>query len=245
MNFLKEPNLPEKRVKYVIVSDYQPEFRKELEENYHINTIFDFEIKNIKAAERYHADMCVCHIKERIFFVSSECNILKQELEKLGGTIFDCDDITQKFPKLNLCILKNKVLCNIKRADKVLLEFLKKQNSEILNIHQSYTKCSAAIVSENAVITSDESVYQACRKNQIDVLKIRTGFIQLDGYDYGFIGGTCGLLDKNLLAFSGNIKLHPDYENIKAFCRNYQVDLTSLGNQILYDIGGILPIGYE
>ena len=66
--------------------------------------------------------------------------------------------------------------------------------------------------------------------------------IQLDGYDYGFIGGCCGFIDKNTLVFSGNVKLHKNYEDIKAFAGNYKVDVVSLSNEMLYDIGGILPV---
>ena len=74
------------------------------------------------------------------------------------------------------------------------------------------------------------------------MLKIQKGFISLPGYDYGFIGGCCGKLSKNILAFTGKIESHPDYNNIKDFCRNYNVNVLSLTNDDLLDIGGILPI---
>ena len=85
-------------------------------------------------------------------------------------------------------------------------------------------------------------IYKICVANQIDVLKISVGDILLDGYAYGFIGGCCGLVSKDTLAFSGNVGLHRDFENMRDFTRNHHVELYSLTNEKLYDIGGILPI---
>ena len=64
----------------------------------------------------------------------------------------------------------------------------------------------------------------------------------LDGYDYGFIGGACCKISKGVLAFFGNAKAHKCYDDIKAFCKNYNVDLLSLANERLCDIGSFMPI---
>lgn len=56
----------------------------------------------------------------------------------------------------------------------------------------------------------------------------------------GFIGGASGLINKNLLCFNGDIKTHPDYENINSFCKNVGVEVYSLNKGMLKDIGSII-----
>ena len=53
---------------------------------------------------------------------------------------------------------------------------LEKDGKRILHTNQSYAKCSSAVVGENAIITSDESIYRVCIENKIDVLKISVGY---------------------------------------------------------------------
>lgn len=221
--FLKNPNLPENMVSEVMLSDYKPEFKRELE-RMGIKATVPKMIENIEGSERYHADMSVLHIGGDKFLYA----------DKLS------EEVTAEKPLLNICIFGENVICNTKTAYKPALEMLK--DKKIIHTNQRYAKCCCAVISENAVITSDNGIYKICVANQIDVLKISVGDILLDGYAYGFIGGCCGLVSKDTLAFSGNVELHRDFENMRDFARNHHVELYSLTNEKLYDIGGILPI---
>ncbi len=223
--FVQKANLPESKVSEVIMSDYKPFLKKELE-MMGIKVRVPKRLEFVKGSESYHADMAVCHLGGERFFYADEIDEI----------------VTAGKPLLNVCIFGENVICNTKKAYKPLLEILGKEGKRILHTNQSYAKCSSAVIGENALITSDESIYRVCLKNNIDVLKISFGDIELDGYDYGFIGGCCGFIDKKTLVFSGNINLHRNYENIKAFANNYNVDIISLSNERLYDIGGILPV---
>ena len=221
--FLKNPNLPENAVSEVMISDYKPEFKSELE-RMGIKVTVPKAIENIRGSERYHADMSVLHIGGNQFLYAAELN----------------EQVTAEQPLLNICIFGNNVICNTKTAYKPALEMLK--NKRIIHTNQRYAKCCCAVIGENAVITSDNGIYKICLANQIDVLKISVGDILLDGYAYGFIGGCCGLIAKDTLAFSGNVKLHKDFANMRDFARDHHIELYSLTNEKLYDIGGILPI---
>lgn len=221
--FLKNPNLPENAVSEVMISDYKPEFKSELE-RMGIKVTVPKAIENIRGSERYHADMSVLHIGGNQFLYAAELN----------------EQVTAEQPLLNICIFGNNVICNTKTVYKPALEMLK--NRRIIHTNQRYAKCCCAVAGENAVITSDNGIYKICLANQIDVLKISVGDILLDGYAYGFIGGCCGLIAKDTLAFSGNVKLHKDFANMRDFARNHHIELYSLTNEKMYDIGGILPI---
>ena len=241
--FVSRPNLPENKVGYVIMSDIKSNIVSELNA-YGITVISSGRLNSITRSEAYHADMCICHIGGERFVASKNIDTeVKSKLESLGCNIVKSEHtVTAKRPSLNVCILGNKIICNTKIADKGIIEYSNKSRMSIINVNQGYTKCSSAVINENALITSDESIYKSCIKSHIDVLKISHGYIDLKGYDYGFIGGTCGLIAKDILAFCGDISLHKDYKNIKAFAASYNISLLSLSNEKLYDIGGILPI---
>ena len=111
---------------------------------------------------------------------------------------------------------------------------------KLVHVKQGYVKCSLIILSDKAVITSDPSIFKMLSKDKnLDVLKITNDGIGLNGYNCGFIGGASGVLDKTIV-FTGCIKNHRDYHDIKAFSTNYGINLYSLAKAPLYDYGGIL-----
>lgn len=109
-------------------------------------------------------------------------------------------------------------------------------------LRNCYSRCSVCVINENAIITDDISVFTAAQNFLSDVLFISKGSIRLDGYDYGFIGGCCGKIDKNKIAFNGRIDSHKDYKLIIDFITKHGVDCIELNNNVLTDIGGILPL---
>lgn len=140
----------------------------------------------------------------------------------------------------NCANIGKRIICNKKYTNKAILNFAEENNIDIIDVKQGYAKCSICKVSDNAIITEDSGIAKAALKNKIDVLKIEKGFVRLNGYEYGFIGGCSGLLKKSLLAFNGCIELHPQYDSIKSFCDKYSVSIVSLSDERLYDIGSII-----
>jgi len=243
--FIKSPNLPEGKVSYVIVSNRIHSVVQELKDNFHISVTVPEALPEISGEERFHADMGVCHLGEDSFIVESSNKSVINMLKEKNAKHELCECVTAKMPMLNVCITGDKIICNKNKADKRILSYAESKGLKILHTNQGYTKCSSAVVYENALITSDRGIYELCRKNNIDILLISEGNIGLSGYPYGFIGGCCGKLAPDVLAFSGRINNHPDHENIKAFAKNYGVDIISLGSENLYDIGGIIPVTEE
>ena len=75
------------------------------------------------------------------------------------------------------------------------------------------------------------------------VLLIKKGYVSLDGYDYGFIGGASVYIkDKKTLLFFGDITAHPDYSAIKDFCERKGVKIDYIKGIKLTDIGGAVFI---
>lgn len=141
---------------------------------------------------------------------------------------------------LNGLSLGHLFLHNIKNTDDFLLDLIK--DKKIISVSQGYTKCSCAIVSNKAVITSDVPISNALKKEGFDVLLVPPGDILLPGLDYGFIGGTCGLVTKDTLAFYGDLDFYKYGEAVKDFLNKHGIKYISLRHGPLIDRGSILKI---
>ncbi len=241
--FVIHPNLPESTVSCAILSGQKTELVRELH-RCGVRVISTSGLPSVSGSERDHADMCLCHIGGQEIMVS--CNLpseIRQALCMEGFRLTETlTPVIAPRPLLNVCLLGKLALCHRNKTESLLLDFLSAHRYTIVHTNQAYARCSTAILGPKAVITADPGIAQICIRNGIDVLPISSGHIMLEGYHYGFIGGCCGLLSRDILAFSGNIKKHPDYDNIKAFAGNYHISLLSLSDKPLYDIGGILPL---
>ena len=173
-----------------------------------------------------HPDMLLCKLSDTDFAVSPTLSrgFIKSLNKKhiiLGATklkpIYPCDIA------YNAARIGKYLFCNEKHTDAAILKYSKKYGISVINVNQGYTKCSICEVSENAVITSDKSIFKAARENNIDVLLTENSGIILNGYNEGFIGGAGGLIEKNLLAVNGDISLHKNFKEIKEFCKKYGV----------------------
>lgn len=225
------------------MSDNHPCFVNEIKRLGH-TVITSDKIDNFSFPEQKHADMQVFPIKDKIFILRECLNLIKKlPFEQL---IFCENEAGKKYPEnilLNFLYLNNTLYGKLSAIDGNLLKFCKCNNINTVNVNQGYARCSALVVNEKAVITSDVSIEKALKQNGVEVLLISSGYITLNGYDYGFIGGAGGKLDENTVAFFGNIENHPDYKEIKTFCEKYNVLIKVICRYMpLTDIGGLVKL---
>lgn len=141
---------------------------------------------------------------------------------------------------LNALILENHFIHNLNFTDS---ELIKTQNSKnLINVKQGYTKCSCLIVNEKAIITSDCGIYKNLSAEGFDVLLVPPGDINLPGLDYGFIGGTGGMISETTMAFFGSLDHYLYGEQIKEFLSKYNVTPLYLKDCKLTDRGSILTL---
>lgn len=239
-----KPNLPQDNAKIVVTSTNNKELVKRVEE-LGVKVLPSENLSKLLTFEQYHTDLQFLHYNKDTVFVLKDCTSLKENLKKYFPNVIEISkNIEIDYPNnvmLNCVVLNDKLICNTKTIADEVLQMAIKDNLKIINANQGYTKCSTCIVNENAIITSDKSIYKSCR-NEMDVLLIRQGYIELSGTDYGFIGGSSFKYNRNTLVFTGNIELHPDYESIKSFAQNHNVELLSLTENTMIDIGSIIPI---
>ena len=238
--------MPQSPVKTVLISVDAKDISQKLE-NCAVKTINITAQKSLYPAVRSHADMQVCHLGGNKIVCADLSSDYVNDLRDLEFEIIPSQmGLKSEYPSdipLNSAFLgKNHLICGVNYTDQTILNHAKQNVTNIIDTKQGYAKCSTCIVTENAIITSDKSIEKSAVSNGIDALLIRPGYITLTGLDYGFIGGASGLIDKDLMAFCGDIKLHPDFDLISDFLWKYRVDYLCLSDSILQDIGGILPI---
>lgn len=188
-----------------------------------------------------HPDMLLWCVGRRIVTYAEYSKIAKNELSELLalGLELVTENATPSasYPddvQLNCAVVGKHAIANLKYTS----EHVKESGLALLHANQGYTKCSTVVVSDNAIITSDPSVFSAAHEAGIDALKISEGHVRLDGYGTGFIGGATGLTDTAVL-FTGDLSTHPDAEKIEAFCARHGKRAVSLSDAPLYDYGTV------
>jgi hypothetical protein len=139
---------------------------------------------------------------------------------------------------LNAVNLKDMFIHNLEHTDGNLTAAA--EGKLLINVSQGYTKCSCAVVSDHALITSDRSIQKALAGTDIDVLLLPPGDILLPGLDYGFIGGTCGLIDEKHMAFYGDLAFYSYGKEVLEFLKKQDVEPIFLRRGKLADRGSIL-----
>lgn len=168
----------------------------------------------------------------------------KKELLNLNINFIESySSLKEKYPfniGLNAFSFDNYFIHNLKYTDKNLLSF--QEGKELINVKQGYTKCSCLPVSKNAFITNDKGLYKALSKYNFDILYLPPGDITLDGFDYGFIGGTGGLINDNTIAFFGHLDFYKYGDKVKEFLNKYNIKPLYLKNDKLSDRGSLFVI---
>ena len=238
--------MTEKR-KTAVISELFPNFAEELEKmGFDILKVQSYK-NNILNAESFHADMQILVISDKTIVLLKNNINFNNSIKKIIGNkinyIYTKDEITDfRYPfcvKLNIALVGKYAIGNFKYADTVVTETLLNYGFNLINVKQGYAKCSSAIVGDNAIITSDLSIAKAV-SGKLDCLKISEGQIKLCDKYGGFIGGSSFMLNENTLAFMGDIAAHTDYENIKSFCKNHNIEIIYIKNTPLTDVGGVI-----
>lgn len=241
--FLESPNIPNGKATTVFAYIDDIALKKTFDElsikvvNVIKNALLDTPVSR-------HADILVNYIGNDTFFIDKNqtelCNFIKNN----DGKTVIIENIKSPYPDdcfLNFADIGDYIICNKSILTKEIVDLL--PNKTIINVKQGYSKCSVCIVKHNTIITDDISVYNAISQyDNIKSLLVEKGSITIDKYDYGFIGGCCGLIDKDILLFNGDLSTHTDFDKIKNFLYDNNVNYIDIKGKPLTDIGSIIPI---
>lgn len=243
--YIKIPNIPQGKVTCVIV-DYRIDKISE-------QTLIDNGIEVLKTAKvnslydsvNGHPDMQIHHIGNDLFVCEKTLAQYYKKLLPDANIVSGNSELKDIYPldiALNCARVGNFLFHNLNFTDSKILEYYKTNGAKLINVKQGYSKCSVCVINENAIITSDIKIAELALENGIDAMFFDNREIRLKGLDYGFIGGICGLIDKNLLAVNGNIKKLTNFQCLLDFCQRHRTNVLNLNDSIPEDIGSILPI---
>ena len=248
MKFVENPNLPV-CADIVIIGEKYCKILQNGIKNLGINALFMPDNPYVDPRLSGHADLSVLHLGgDRLLLAPyMKGSSFSRQLEDRGFDI-QFADIEQSalYPndaQMNVCILGNKVIYNPQTGSDAIVKYITIGNGAIqVSSRQGYSRCSVCVVNDNAIITADEGICRSAKAHGIDVLKIRPGYIDLPGFDYGFIGGASFKLSDTKLAFTGGLDKHPDAERIIEFASLHNIDIVYITDNPAFDIGGAVPI---
>ena len=248
---IRTPGLPENKVAAVLTSSDYPDISDVLLNKFNINTIQVQRNNALTDDIASHPDCAFVQLNGNTAVTTSELyktivNFLTIEDDEKIFRLYECTEgISSPYPgdiRLNVRVISDMIFCNTRYVDQSIREFASKYNYRLIHCNQGYAACSTVLLNNNALITDDESIHCSAQKNAIDSILISKGSVRLKCRNYGFIGGTCGMIDKNLLAFTGNIDSHTESQAIKIFLNKHSVNYIELTDGPLIDIGGIIPV---
>jgi hypothetical protein len=192
-----------------------------------------------------HPDMLMFIVSSKKIIVHKNMqNEFKAKLKRLNiDVILSQNTLKDTYPEdiiLNGVSISNYFVHKLNNTDTILLENIK--DKILVNVNQGYTKCSTAIVSETSIMTSDKKIAETFRNSNMDVLYLPPGDIVLPGLNYGFIGGCCSLLEKNLMVFYGDLSNYKYGFEVLKFLKKHFVEPYYLSTRKLIDRGSIFKI---
>ena len=178
------------------------------------------------------ADYCECAGAE-ISMIYDETKMRCHFTSELHGERYPEDVI------FNSLTLGKRIYARLDSLSPYLKNLAEKMGYELRPVKQGYPACTTLKLSDEAVITADEGIGAALRKDGIRVYMIENGGIVLSPYEYGFIGGAAGV-DGGNVYFLGDYRNHPSADIIDAAIKSEGLRAISLASSPLIDLGGIL-----
>lgn len=241
--FLIKPNLPQNKVTTVFAY-CDDNALKSAFDKLAVKVVYATQNELLDAPVSRHADILANYVGNNTVLVDYRQKDLLQFVEQSGGTVKTINNIKSPYPNdclLNFADIGDYIICNKSILPQEILELLPQKL--IVDVKQGYSKCSVCIVKHNTVITDDISICNAVSQyDNIKSLLVEKGSVHIEKYDYGFIGGCCGLIDKDLLIFNGDLSTHKDFDKIKKFLYDNGVSYIDIKGKPLTDIGSIIPI---
>ena len=207
--------------------------------------------ENLSEAVSSHIDMLTFCDKDTFIFSKSYLSDNPKLSERIRAVlnfanIIEADETFSKvYPKdvlFNAFVMKNFVFCKEDAVSSAVKNYAAAKGYRVVNVNQGYPACVTLRIGDDFAITADSGMQKALLSCGIRVLKIENSDkISLPPYEFGFIGGACGVFSKTVY-FIGNLDSHPSAKLIKQAIVNEGFTYHSLDPDvsILFDLGGLV-----
>ncbi len=195
-----------------------------------------------------HTDMLIVRLGDEYISVADYCDtapwVFTDLTELLPGKriVLTADLLSGKYPedcRLNILKMGDCMFAKCDTVSPYLLDRARELGLETVDVRQGYPACTVLKLSESEAITADRGMARTLAERGISVTLIENGDIELPPYEYGFIGGTAGVFE-NKVYFLGDPRTHRSYPLIESACSRAGLEIVSLGDGRLIDLGGIL-----
>lgn len=194
-----------------------------------------------------HPDIYVCLIDDSLIVAMEQHDNIASQIANVPDSprlIPGTKPLGMKYPAsaaYNAVQVGQFLIHNTGFTDDSILEAAEISGFKLINVAQGYANCSIVAVDERSIITSDMGIASVISKNypEIDVLTVSPGHVRLEGFEYGFLGGTSGRIDDYVI-FNGNLEAHPDFSRIRKFIESRNLKLKYFKEYPLTDIGSII-----
>ncbi len=137
----------------------------------------------------------------------------------------------------NACATRNVLIHSLKHTDARILDIYKDKTK--IDVKQSYTRCNLLALNDNAYVTSDEGIKRELEQRGFDVLYVDPHQVRLEGHEYGFFPGCCGVWRKQLVV-CGSTQSMKEKKELDSFVNRNGFVLNELYSGELVDLGSIL-----
>lgn len=248
MEYVNNPNLPSNPVIMAVVDGRIGRSFEKILVDRGIDILKTEALRGLYNAVAYHPDIMLHPLgDEFIVCAPGISSSFTGELEKRGFRIITGQSVlTGKYPgntAYNVCRIGSYAFHNTDYTDPVLRYHLEKRGVQLVHVKQGYTKCAVSIVNSTSFITADRGIAKAAEKYKFEVLLIEPEEnILLHELDYGFIGGSTGLIDKNKWALSGSLKNLKASGKIREFLKARSIGIVCPDAGAVEDMGTIIPL---
>ena len=201
-----------------------------------------------------HTDIFVSKIGKNVIvepsiyeLVLNECGSKKSDIQIIKGDI----KIKHNYPfdvPYNVCIIGSYAIHNFKFTSRSILEILKKEKYNLINVNQGYTNCSIAIIDKNGIIINDNGLDNSLPKKDFEILLVERDLdikLLMNNGKYsskkGFIGGCISRIDDKIIVF-GDLNRIDRNGKIRNFIKNRRLEIIEFEGLDVIDYGGVLII---
>lgn len=148
--------------------------------------------------------------------------------------------VGKKYPlsaRYNSLVTEKYIIQNTEIADPVIAQL--NPAHKIIPVKQGYVQCNLLALPNDTFITSDRGIEKSLKQHDIEVLFVDPSCIKLDGFEHGFLGGTCGI-NKSKIIVCGSLSFFAEYQTIVKFIEKAGVQIVELNEGRPLDIGTLV-----
>lgn len=183
-----------------------------------------------------HADMLLHRLDDKLLVCEYYYNENKELFDDENVILTD-EKHGKNYPDdiiFNAFVYKNTLVGKIEKLSKYIRKHC--ESLKCVNVKQGYAKCSC-IVTPDFCITADKNIFN--KLYNLGCSCVSEGGVELDGYNYGFLGGA-SFYDDGKMFFFGDLYAHKDGKIIAELLKSRGIETNCLTSGTLKDLGGAI-----